>query len=794
MAGFDQFFQVAAGKEQAPFPYQSRLATAAEWPARIDVPTGLGKTLGVLAAWLWRRRSENPLRASTPRRLILCLPMRVLVEQTREVAAGAIQRTGSTARLVVLMGGVDDQGEWDVAPEEDAVIVGTQDMLLSRALNRGYGMSRYRWPLHFGLLNNDCLWVIDEVQLMGSGLATTSQLQGLRRKLGTATPTRTCWMSATLADDWLRTVDVDDLDVDGRLSLDEDDRAHPIVQRRIGAAKTTRKAQTPMGDPKGLAREILAEHRPGARTIAIVNTVDRARDLVVQLRKTSTAADVVLLHSRFRAADRDRNLGLALGTPGSGGTIVVSTQVIEAGVDVTSSTMFTELAPWASLVQRFGRCNRSGDEPDARVFWLGVPQSEKERAKLAPPYHVSDLIDSQQALEQLNDVGPAKLPHRELKMERGLVLRRRDLMDLFDTTPDLMGNDIDVSRFIRDTDDQDLRVCWREFGGDPDPGQPSPTRDEICAIPLAIARDWQKGPKAKPMWAWDGLSRRWKIVDRIFPGLTLILRADSGGYDASLGLDPKGDKPVTPLPSAASGVKAMNEDREYEGDPASEWNAWYTLARHSGDVASEAIAIARASSLPPAWTDAVETAGRWHDAGKAHDVWQSAARKLGVDPPAEPIAKSQAQGKRIRFERPGFRHELASALLALQHGQSDLVAYLIACHHGKVRASIRSSPKEKLPRVDGRDDPSIRYARGVWEGDKLPPIDLGSGVVVPATTLTLSYMELGDDEATGPSWSSRVLALRDDPQLGPFRLAFLEGLVRAADERASARTGGEGRR
>ena len=42
-------------------------------------------------------------------------------------------------------------------------------MLLSRALNRGYGMSRYRWPMHFGLLNNDCLWVMDEVQLMGRG-------------------------------------------------------------------------------------------------------------------------------------------------------------------------------------------------------------------------------------------------------------------------------------------------------------------------------------------------------------------------------------------------------------------------------------------------------------------------------------------------------------------------------------------------------------------------------------------------------------------------------------------------
>jgi hypothetical protein len=50
---------------------------------------------------------------------------------------------------------------------------------LSR-LNRGYSMSRYRWPRHFGRLNNDCLWVCDEVQLMGAGVATACQLEAFR--------------------------------------------------------------------------------------------------------------------------------------------------------------------------------------------------------------------------------------------------------------------------------------------------------------------------------------------------------------------------------------------------------------------------------------------------------------------------------------------------------------------------------------------------------------------------------------------------------------------------------------
>jgi CRISPR-associated endonuclease/helicase Cas3 len=78
-------------------------------------------------------------------------------------------------------------------------------MLLSRALNRGYGMSCYRWPMHFGLLNNDSLWVMDETQLKGVGLETSAQLAGFRERLGTSARCVHWWMSATLDDARLNT-------------------------------------------------------------------------------------------------------------------------------------------------------------------------------------------------------------------------------------------------------------------------------------------------------------------------------------------------------------------------------------------------------------------------------------------------------------------------------------------------------------------------------------------------------------------------------------------------------------
>src|SRR4030081_726731 len=92
-------------------------------------------------------------------------------------------------------------------------------MLLSRALNRGYGMSRYRWPMHFGLLNNDCLWIYDEVQLMGSGVPTTAQLESFRRTMNPALNSYSYWMSATLKGAWLKTVDFEPQDLGEPIEL-----------------------------------------------------------------------------------------------------------------------------------------------------------------------------------------------------------------------------------------------------------------------------------------------------------------------------------------------------------------------------------------------------------------------------------------------------------------------------------------------------------------------------------------------------------------------------------------------
>ncbi len=84
-------------------------------------------------------------------------------------------------------------------------------------------------------------------------------------------------------------------------------------------------------------------------------------------------------------------------------------------------------------------------------------------------------------------------------------LRKRDLFDLFDTDPDLSGFDVDVSLYVRDTDDTDVRLFWRpvEHAAPPEDA-PAPSRDELCPAPIGGAKNlverknvraWHKGTK-----------------------------------------------------------------------------------------------------------------------------------------------------------------------------------------------------------------------------------------------------------------------------------------------------------
>jgi len=805
-ASYDQFFEAATfeaatGRGRKPFPYQQRLAEADRFPDLLRVETGCGKTAAVVLAWLWRRRTR-PDR--TPRRLVYCLPTRALVEQTRENARQWIVQliplglSMTDADVHILMGG-DVDGDWQLHPERDQVLIGTQDMLLSRALNRGYAESRFRWPISFGLLSTDSLWVFDEVQLMSTGLATSAQLAAFHSRLGGGNDTHSLWMSATLDRSALETVDFADTACDLREeSLSGDDRTVEVLARRLTAPKKLERCDI-VPDAKDYAQRaagaLCEAHRDGALTMAIVNTVGRAQEIYKVVRSRSDA-NVLLIHSRFRFQERAclngqlRDLCDRIRRKHKVNHIVVATQVVEAGVDISAQTLFTELAPWPSLVQRFGRCNRYGETESGRVLWVDVDD------KKAAPYPPEELAEARQVMNGITgrSVAPSELPPVTLQPARDHVLRRKDLLELFDTTPDLFGNDIDVSRFIRQADDHDVQVFWRDWPAHtPPPADAArPARDELCTAPIGEMREVVKKREA---WVWDHLNSDWRRADGsdVRPGRVFLLHCGSGHYNSDTGWDLQAGKPVRPVTS--DDIRTESEEGTQGDSLTFERKRWVTLPCHTASVVSEVQQLlARLSSpgLSEQHIRALLMAAEWHDVGKGHFAFQEMLLSQLSDQEKEERRSelwAKSDKRQIRNKcRPYFRHELAGALAFLANCddgslESDLTAYLIAAHHGKVRLAIRSLPKEKAPEGAER-----HYALGVWDGDALPEIEMEGGLRVRESRLDLSLMEVGGDGQGRSSWLQRSLQLRD--QLGPFRLAFLEALLRIADWRASAREEG----
>ena len=414
---------------------------------------------------------------------------------------------------------------------------------------------------------------------------------------------------------------------------------------------------------RGSRERILAEHADvpagdfGRITLVVCNTVDRACRTFDALRTAGRTGGLELVHSRFRPAEREgwreRFLSRSACTP-EVDRIIVATQVVEAGVDLSAGCLMTELAPWPSLVQRFGRCARYGGSGKVLVVDRGRDEAS------AAPYQSEELESAWEALQQLTEqgVGIAAIEAHEESLSPEArarlypfapshLLLRREFDELFDTTPDLTGADLDISRFIRSGDERDLQVFWLDLAKDESPSaKRHPHRRELCAVPFLKARDWLCGEETKTnrkpklrsgirAWVWDWIDGEWIAG---YPGESVSrsrrlrgrgLRWLSNGSRLRSG---RGERRFLQFQSPAipRDTQALDEaDDQQDGEQLS-FNPWKTIACHTAEVAGITREIATQLGLPQDLQDTLELAAFWHDWGKSHPAFQGAMR--GTEP------------------------------------------------------------------------------------------------------------------------------------------------------------------
>ncbi len=417
-ADFQTFFKELWGYE--PYEWQQRLVVEVlenrRWPSLVDRPTGTGKTaLLDAAAFVLAvnaiESKDDPSQRWMPTRTAMVVDRRIVVDQAgfrgQQIAdklfaaLGVTEPSNPTVRRVaqalatlssdpgstedqpetvgpivsgVLRGGVVRDESWATRPDRPALLISTVDQIGSRLLFQGYGLGRGAKPLHAGLLGNDTLIILDEVQLSVPFAETLSELIALQR--------------TGLSEG------------NNRFHVTEMSATPRIEQAANNRYWIFPRSGTPMLDDSAIQQRVQAEKRAKLVHYAQPKDTDRLdlefakrcvtelEDLVpkgingiygVIVNRVSTAVrvaslldpkgEVHLFTGRMRPYDKERVLTVDLldrltdrgKRPNSEQpTFVVGTQTLEAGADFDFDGLVTECACRSALVQRFGRVDRAG--------------------------------------------------------------------------------------------------------------------------------------------------------------------------------------------------------------------------------------------------------------------------------------------------------------------------------------------------------------------------------------------------------------------------------------------------
>ena len=119
--------------------------------------------------------------------------------------------------------------------------------------------------------------------------------------------------------------------------------------------------------------EEIKENSKNKKVLIIVNTINKAIEMYEKL-KDEGVVNVNLLHSRFIQTDRNKKEEKIkeFSKSENGAGIWITTQIVEASLDIDFDRLYTEMSTLDSLFQRLGRCYRSReyseDIPNVKIY------------------------------------------------------------------------------------------------------------------------------------------------------------------------------------------------------------------------------------------------------------------------------------------------------------------------------------------------------------------------------------------------------------------------------------------
>ncbi|MCQ8129556.1 type I-G CRISPR-associated helicase/endonuclease Cas3g [Methylomonas rivi] len=388
---FEAYFQEITG-----FPtlrWQRRLfhqLSENRLPDALDLPTGLGKT-SVMVLWLLAR-ALNP---ALPRRLVYVVDRRVVVDQATQVAEELQTKLEQLPELKALLGFNQnesvsvstlrgqfvDNRQWLADPTKAAIIVGTIDMIGSRLLFEGYGVSRNMRRYHAGFLGADSLCVLDEAHLcqpfeaLLQAVASDKSLLPTVEQMLSIPPFKRLSLSATGKQGGNQA-----------FGLQAEDYGDDVVAQRLNAKKELSIEIGNEGNPlpELLGAEAWDLKDSGNRILIFCNRREDARkikaDLENRFKQAKVKYPINFLTGGRRVRERQNlvawlaDYGFLAGSEAKHDTPVflIATSAGEVGIDLDADHMACDLVAFERMVQRFGRVNRRG-EKSACIKVVAIP-------------------------------------------------------------------------------------------------------------------------------------------------------------------------------------------------------------------------------------------------------------------------------------------------------------------------------------------------------------------------------------------------------------------------------------
>ena len=852
--------------EFPPFEWQSHLYhdyfAKGRIPSALDIPTGLGKT-SVIAIWYLALRAG----AAVPRRLVYVVDRRAVVDQATTVADEIREKSeGSELRVSTLRGQHVDNREWLADPATPAIVVGTVDMIGSRLLFSGYGVSRKMRPYHAGLLGADALVVLDEAHLVPPFEKLLEAITNRTAVFGPhdqkdreiVPPLKMLSLSATGREDDTARNEV--------FRLSPEHRKGGAVRKRLQARK--RLTIQVLDDAPKLV-PLLAERAwsLGNGLARVLVYCDRREDAVKvkdeidkRFQKEKREPVSELLVGGRRVFEREALsewlrkhgfLGDAEGRPEQP-TFLIATSAGEVGVDLDADHMVCDLVAWERMVQRLGRVNRRG-KGDACIEVIAASREKKPEEREERLARLRKPLDSlrHDGSQDERDASPGAILDLRKRAEQEQDLRdaieaattpaplrpalTRALVDAWSLTAldKHTGRPDDIQPWLRGWEDDQqpqTTVIWRKYlpvrkdrteatkkdleaffeAAPPHASEKleietfrvvdwlmrrakayvpheGESQDDIVAYALSPARDFRCALKGHHLV--DSKENKKKLQEDVLPRCTLVVDVHFGGLskdgmlDESASFSPRviddgeewlpaeDGKPVirfrvrsvTGEESAESEadwrercrftteqspegeaqcfllVEKWRHDSETEEDRSA--GPPQELAEHHAWTECKARTLADALGLPDAYAAMLALAARLHDEGKRHERWQRA-----FNAPRDSKVYAKTKGPISFTLLDNYRHEFGSLsyaerdkkFKALPPDFQELVLHLVAAHHGWARPVISISGSDGPPAVleERARDVALRMAR-------------------------------------------------QQKRWGPWGLAWLEALLRAADQQAS---------